>query len=49
MNSSLDIVSDLLRKLECFRHAVVEPCCRGVSAQGAGFALSRALWRGAQL
>ena len=25
-----DIESDLLRKLERFRHAVVEPSCRGV-------------------
>ena len=48
VNSFLHIVSDMLRKLECFRHVVVEPYCRGVSAQGAGFALSRALWRGAR-
>ena len=32
----LNRMSDLSRKLECFGHAVVEPCCCGVSC---------ALWR----
>ena len=37
-----DIVSDLLRKLERFRHAVVEPSCRGVLRSLARFrALAR--------
>ena len=36
------IVSDLLRKLERFRHAVVEPSCRGVLRSLAKFrALAR--------
>ena len=41
-----DIVKGLLRKLKCFRHAVVESCGSGVSAKSAVSALSRALWRG---
>ena len=39
-----DIVSDLLRKLERFRHAVVEPSCHVFSALWRGLAFS--CWRG---
>ena len=42
VNSNLSLVSDLLRKLERFRHAVVEPSCRGVLRSLARFrALAR--------
>ena len=40
-----EIVSDLLRKLERFRHAVVEPSCHGVRRSLARFR-ARECWRG---